>query len=126
MGRLWTYAIVLAVAIATATSAAEAAGKKIAVGKPRYRAKKHAAWKDKGRIVGPIRQCPGCEIKALDAKTKKVVKSVTVKPGGKGYELEWLEPGKYILLVTAEGCEALDVHDLVVKAGHDLRLVLEF
>lgn len=122
MARLCTFVIVLAVAIASA----EAAGKKIAAGKPRYKAKSGAAWRSKGRIVGPIRRCPGCEIKALDAKTKKIVKSVTVKPGGKGYEVEWLEPGKYILLVTAAGYEALDVHDLVVKAGQDLWLVLEF
>ena len=107
-------------------SAAEPDAKEIAAGKPVYRAKNHKAWKSKGRIVGIVRNCPGCEIKALDTKSKKAIKSVTLKTGGKAYELEWLNPGKYTLLVTAPGYEALDIHNLVVKAKHDLRVDLEF
>jgi hypothetical protein len=100
--------------------------KKIAAGKPSYKAKDHKAWRAKGRIVGVVKACPGCEVKALDAKTKKVVKTRTVKKDGKTYELEWLKPGKYILLVTAPGYQAHDVHKLVVKPKHDLRVDLEF
>ena len=62
----------------------------IAAGKPAYRPKDHEAWATKGRIVGIIRDCPGCTVQALDAETKKVVVSTTVAPGGKAYELEWL------------------------------------
>lgn len=100
--------------------------KKIAAGTPSYKAKDHKAWRAKGRIVGVVKGCPGCEVKALDATTKKVVKACTVKQGGKTYELEWLKPGKYILLVTASGYQAHDVHNLVVKAKNDLRVDLEF
>lgn len=109
-----------------ALMAADGSAKKIAAGKPVYRAKTHRAWKTKGRIVGAIRECPGCEVKALDPKTKKAIATFTVKPGGKAYELQWLRPGKYILLVTAAGYEALDVHNLVVRAKNDLRVDLEF
>ena len=100
--------------------------KKIAAGRPTYRPKNHRAWRSKGRIVGRVRDCPGCEVKALDAESKKTVKSHPVKPGGKAFELQWLTPGKYILLVTADGYEALDVHNLVVKAKNDLHVNIEF
>lgn len=100
--------------------------KKIASGKPRYRTKTAEAWKSRGRIVGRVRNCPGCKVKALDAKTKKPVESFSVKPGGESYELQWLPPGVYILLVTADGYEALDVHNLVVKVRKDLHVDLEF
>jgi len=100
--------------------------KKIAAGRPTYRPKNHRAWRSKGRIVGLVRGCPGCEVKALDAESKKTVKSHSVKPGGKAFELQWLTPGKYILLVTADGYEALDVHNLVVKAKNDLHVNIEF
>ena len=102
------------------------AAKKIEAGKPTYRAKTHKAWKERGRIVGRVRRCPGCTVKALDAKSKKAVKSFAVKPGGRVYELQWLKPGKYILLVTADGYEALDVHNLVVKAKNDLHVDIGF
>ena len=100
--------------------------KKIASSKPRYCPKNHQAWKEKGRFVGLVRNCPGGKVAALDAKTKKAVCSSTVKAGAKVYELEWLKPGKYILLVTAEGYEALDVHNLVIRAKNDIRIDLEF
>ena len=100
--------------------------KKIATGKPTYKAKEHEAWQAKGRIVGVVKGCPGCEVKALDAKTKKVVEACTVKQGGRAYELEWLKPGKYILLVTASGYQTHDVHNLVVKSKNDLHVNIEF
>ena len=100
--------------------------KNIAAGRPTYRAKSHRAWRSEGRIVGRVRDCPGCEVKALDAESKKTVKSHSVKPGGKSYELQWLKPGEYTLLVTADGYEVLDVHDLVVKAKNDLHVNIEF
>lgn len=100
--------------------------KKIRAGKPTYKAKDHEAWQAKGRIVGVVKACPGCEVKALDAKTKKTVKACVVKQGASTYEIEWLKPGKYILLITASGYEAHDVHRLVVKAKNDLRVDLEF
>lgn len=112
--------------VTQSADAADRGSKKIVAGKPTYKAKSHEAWQDKGRVVGIVRDCPGCEVKALDAKTKKAVKSFAVKRGGKVYELQWLQPGEYILLVTADGYEALDVHGLVVKAKHDLHVNIEF
>ena len=99
--------------------------KKIAAGKPARLSRPHAAWATKGRIVGKIRDCPGCTVKALDGQ-RNVVKSCQVKPKGGSYELEWLSPGIYTLLVTADGYEAFDVHGLEVKAKSDLRVDLEF
>ncbi len=103
-----------------------AAAKSITAGKPTYRPRNHAAWETKGRIVGRIRNNPGCEVQVLDATSKKTVKSCVVKQEGTTYELQWLEPGTYILVVKATGYETLDVHDLVVKAGNDLVVDLEF
>ena len=99
--------------------------KQIAAGKPTYRAKNHRAWREKGRIVGRMRQCPGCKVEARDAKGK-VVKSCSAKAKAGAYELEWLKPGKYTLRVTAKGYDTLVLKDLAVKAKNDLFVNLEF
>ena len=99
--------------------------KAIAAGKPVYRPKDHEAWAERGRIVGAIRECPGCEIDALDA-AGKVVASASVKAGAKAFELQWLAPGTYSLRVAATGYDTLTLANLVVKAKNDLRIDLEF
>jgi hypothetical protein len=93
--------------------------------KPKLKPKGHKAWAEKGRIVGPIRQCPGCEIDVLDAEGK-TVRSVRIREGGKAYEIEWLLPGTYTMRVAAKGFAPLELKGLVVKAKHDLWIVLEF
>jgi ferric-dicitrate binding protein FerR (iron transport regulator) len=106
---------------------AEGAGKKIVAGKPTYLPKDgHEAWKDKGRIVGLVRQCPGCKVEALDAEGKEVVKSSSVEAKGRVYELQWLSPGTYRLRVSADGYETLIVPGLVVKTDNDLSMNIEF
>ena len=100
--------------------------KAIAAGKPTYRSKGgHAAWKEKGRVVGRVSNCPGCEIDALDAGGK-IVASSRVKEGGKVYEIEWLKPGQYTLRVSARGREPLVIEGLEVKVNNDLWVNLEF
>ena len=102
-------------------------GKKIVAGKPTYAPKGDApAWAEKGRIVGLLRQCPGCTIEALDAAGEKVVISATAAAKAKAYELQWLAPGTYTLRVKAEGYAPLVVKGLEVKAKNDLRLSIEF
>ncbi|MDP6359908.1 MAG: carboxypeptidase-like regulatory domain-containing protein [Planctomycetota bacterium] len=103
----------------------EGAGKKIESGKPTLSPKNHEAWNEKGRIVGKIRQSPGCEVEALGAGGE-VVKSFEVKPAGKAFELEWLKPGEYKLRVTAKGYKTLVLDGLEVRARNDLRIDLEF
>ena len=106
---------------------AEGAAKKIVAGKATYLPKGgHEAWKEKGRIVGLVRQCPGCKVDALDAEGKEVVKSVSLEAKARGYELQWLSPGTYQLRVSADGYETLVVPGLVVKADNDLHLNVEF
>ncbi len=106
---------------------AEGAAKKIVAGKAAYLPKGgNEAWKEKGRVVGLVRQCPGCKIEALDAEGKDVVKSCSVDAKARGYELQWLAPGTYQLRVSADGYETLIVPDLVVKADNDLGLNIEF
>ena len=83
-------------------------------------------WAEKGRIVGLVRQCPGCTIQALDTDGKEVVLSTTVAAKKTTYELEWLKPGTYVLRVTADGYTPLVVDGLVVKAKNDLQMNIEF
>ncbi|MDP6507142.1 MAG: FecR domain-containing protein, partial [Planctomycetota bacterium] len=99
--------------------------KTIAHGKPALRPKTHKAWKDKGRIVGLVRNSPGFEVAALDAKGK-VVASAKLKQNAEAYELEWLQPGVYTLKVSAKGYQSLVMKALEVKARNDLRIDLEF
>ena len=109
------------------SQAGEAGGKKIVAGKTVYKPKgDNPAWAEKGRIVGLVRQCPGCTIQALDADGKEVVLSTTVAAKKTGYELEWLKPGTYVLRVTADGYTPLVVDGLVVKAKNDLQMNIEF
>jgi CubicO group peptidase (beta-lactamase class C family) len=98
---------------------------RIVAGKPTLGPRDHEAWKDNGRIVGLLRQCPGCKVEALNAEGE-VVKSHTVAAGGRSYELQWLSPATYSLRVTADGYDPLVLNDLTVKAKHDLRIDLEF
>jgi hypothetical protein len=97
----------------------------IAHSKPAYKPKNHRAWVEKGRVVGLVRNCPGCEIDALDAEGK-IVTSARVPEGGKVYELEWLAPGTYTIRVAAKGYEPLVLEGLVVKAKNDLWVSFEF
>lgn len=105
--------------------AAPAAQGRIEAGKPVYRAKKHKAWKHKGRIVGRVRNAPAFEITALDSDGK-VVASAKVEGKAKAYELQWLKPGVYTLRVSAKGYKTLEIKGLEVRAGHDLLVDLEF
>ena len=106
---------------------ATVAAKRIVAGKATYQSKgDNPAWKEKGRIVGLVRQCPGCKIEALDAEGKEVVKSTEVAAKGTTYELQWLSPGTYCVRVSADGYEPLVVKGLAVKAGNDLRMNIEF
>jgi len=100
--------------------------KVIHAGKPVYREKKHEAWAEKGRIIGPVRPgAPACKIEVLSA-TGAVVKSATLAKGAKGFELGFLDPGAYTLRVTAEGYPKLEVKGLAVRAKADLSLAIEF
>lgn len=105
--------------------AGEAPAGRIVAGTPAYRPKPHEAWAEKGRIVGLLRQCPGCELEALDA-AGKVVKSARVAAGAKAYELQWLVPGTYTVRVAASGYQTLTVSNVVVKAKNDLFMNIEF
>ncbi|HUT35106.1 MAG TPA: hypothetical protein VNE39_16565 [Planctomycetota bacterium] len=103
------------------------AGKRIVAGKATYKPKgDNPAWAEKGRIVGLVRQCPGCTIEVLDAEGKEVVLSTTVAAKGTVYELQWLKPGTYHVRVKAEGYAPLIVERLVVKAKNDLLMNIEF
>jgi len=105
---------------------AEAEAGTIAHGKPSYRSKGgNVHWKEKGRIVGKIQNCPGCEIDVLSADGK-IVKSTRVKTGGNVYEVEWLAPGTYTMRVAARGYKALVVDGLKVKTNNDLWMNLLF
>ena len=117
-------ALALVAGILSGAAAAEEL-KTIGHGKPRYVPKTHEAWAGKGRVVGLIRECPGCEIDLLDAEGKEV-KSVRIPAGGKAYELEWLAPGTYTVRVAARGYQPLTLKALEVKAKNDLRIDLEF
>ena len=100
---------------------------KIESGKPRYLVKKHDAWNSKGRIVGISKQTQPFKITILNS-AKKHVKAAEVeiqKDGKIVYEV-WLKPGTYIMLISAKGYETLDLKNLIVKKGHDLRIDLEF
>lgn len=97
----------------------------IAAGEPSWREQAGEAWAEQGRIVGPVRNSPGAEIHVLDAEGT-VVKSVGLRRGQNGYEIEWLAPGTYTLRVAARGCRTLELKSLEVKARHDLVIPLEF
>lgn len=100
---------------------------KIVAGKPQYVSKNAKAWKSKGRIVGTAKQAPDFKVTILMSEKRKVkeIEAEKLKDGGKAYEV-WLEPGSYIMVVSATGYESLDLKDLEVRKGNDLRIDLEF
>jgi len=97
---------------------------KIESAEPRYVPKTHDAWKDRGRIVGIGRDAPRF-IAELQTTNGCVVK-LTENEKRSAYELEWLTPGIYNLRIAAEGFRPLEIRELEVRAGNDLRIDLEF
>ena len=100
---------------------------KIGSSKVRYVKKDHEAWQSKGRIVGIAKDAPDFKVTVM-TPSKRVIKTVEaerLKKGNSTYEV-WLEPGIYIMLVSAGGYETLDLEGLEVRAGNDLRMDLEF
>lgn len=97
----------------------------IKAGKPQYRQKTAGAWRERGRIVGHVRQAPAFEVGAIDARGK-VAKAIEGKAGAKAYELEWLNPGVYTLRVRANGYHPLELPGLEVRSRHDLFVAVEF
>lgn len=104
---------------------AEAGGEGvIAASKPTVKERPEENWKGRARIVGRLRNAPAAEITVL--KGEDEVKSVRVKAGAKGYEIEWLEPGTYALRVEAKGCKALALPELELRANTDTLINIEF
>ena len=98
---------------------------KIEASEPKYVARTGEAWRERGRIVGHLRDAPACEIAAVDA-SGRVVKSTRPAKGARTYELQWLRPGVYTLRVSARGYKTLELKKLEVRARHDLFVHLEF
>ena len=96
-------------------------------GLPQYEIKNHENWASKGRIIGIAKNAPDFEVTILTSSKEEVANTVSekLKDGKKAYEV-WLKPGAYILVVKAAGYETTDFHKLEVRAGHDLRIDLEF
>lgn len=99
------------------------AGGVIEAGKARHVRKDHEAWKERGRIVGLAKQAPQFTLELRDSDGS-VAKLAQCAAGA--YELEWLEPGHYTMRVTAEGFVPREIEGIEVKAGHDVRIDLEF
>ena len=97
---------------------------KIEASEPRYVPKTHDAWKERGRIVGVAKDAPRfvVEVRTADGCVVKLKE----KEKGGAYELEWLTPGVYTLRIVAEGFRPLEIKELEVRAGNDLRIDLEF
>lgn len=79
---------------------------------------------DKGRIGGSLKHCPGCQIEVLGSNGL-AVKMLSVKRADPDYQVEWLEPGTYMLRVTGGGC-SVSVPNVSVQAMSDTRVDIEF
>jgi hypothetical protein len=79
------------------------------------------------RVIGAAKDAPDYKVTVLTSMIQPVRKvgSEALENGVKVYELS-LDPGIYILAVDAEGYETLDIKDIEVRPGHDLRLDLKF
>jgi hypothetical protein len=96
-------------------------------GRPIYRVKEQDEWNKKGRILGITKKDIAFKITIHDA-AKKIVKAAEVemhKKGKTAYEV-WLTPGTYTMKISAKGYKTLDLKNLLVKKGNDLRIDLEF
>lgn len=130
VNSLLAAALVICFLCSVASSAAEKQGSqlgKIEAGTPRYVSKDHKAWKSRGRIVGIAKEAPDFKVTILTSSKRhvKTAESEKLEDGGRAYEI-WLEPGSYILLISAVGYESLDIKNLEVRSGRDLRIDLEF
>ena len=131
--RAFTWASVAAVAVAVCAGAAfaeEGDGarrlKLIRATRPVYRAKDHAAWAQKGRLLGFAPKAPAFKV-LLTAPGKHKILGRADVPAGEGvYEFGWISPGTYRLDVTAKGYRALTLKDVKIKARSDVYINLDF
>jgi len=86
-------------------------------------------WDDKdiegkGRIVGRVKNCPGCTIELRDEKQKplKIIKVVRNDPD---YTIEWVPAGVYFLHVSG-GDYLVTVPNVTVEAKGDTHVDLAF
>lgn len=96
-------------------------------GKPVYRVKAQDEWNTKGRIIGFAQKIIAFKITIHNAE-KKLVKAAEVemeKKGKTAYAV-WLAPGRYTMKISAKGYKNLDLKNVLVKKGHDVKIDLEF
>lgn len=93
-------------------------------GQPTYQERDHEPWRERGRIVGHLRNSPGARIEVL--RGDDVVAVIEVRVGALAYETDMLRPGVYGLRVRAEGYEPLEVREIEVRARADVFVALEF
>lgn len=100
------------------------------VSKPIYRQRDAIAWKTHGRIVGQISNQPAkftVSIFIATAKedgdpyrTDEFIGDISV------YETGWLPPGRYRLVIEAEGFAPYTVPEVEVRKGFDCIMDIKF
>ena len=96
-------------------------------GRPVYRVKAKDEWNTKGRIIGFAQKNIAFKITIHNAE-KKLVKAAEVemeKEGKTAYEV-WLAPGLYTMKISSKGYKSLDLKNVLVKKGHDVKIDLKF
>ena len=117
---------------------APAANKKVgmfktvdSVTKPEYLKRKGAAWKKRTRLVGLVKKAPAKfiirfeDVNEMDPE-KIVVLSQECNGNLTVYETDWLRPGTYNIIITAEGYQDFPIKKVQLKARSDCLINILF
>jgi hypothetical protein len=99
--------------------------KLIKAGNPHYRDQHGTQWQMKGRIVGDVKNSQDFTIVAYDRRGY-VAEKFKGSNRSRNYEIQWLSPGIYTLIIKAPGYGISKLPGLRVKARSDLVMDLTF
>ncbi len=97
---------------------------------PVYRQRSAVAWKTHGRIVGRLANPPEKFtlniFKSTDKEDAEPYKVEELSGDVSVYETGWLLPGKYRIVVTAEGFTNYTIQEVEVRKGFDCIMDIKF
>jgi len=101
--------------------------KEIEFASPKYLQRKAKFWERGGRLVGVLNRAPEkFTIEVRKAGTADAVLTETHYGWLSIYETALIPPGKYSIVVKAEGFKAQTLKSLEIKAGSDCILDIKF
>ncbi|MFC1805711.1 carboxypeptidase-like regulatory domain-containing protein [Planctomycetota bacterium] len=122
--RLALWGVPLCLLLAAAAGRGEPI-RKVLWGFPTRAPHEETKHKNEGRIVGLVKECPGCRIEIFTTN-QGVVQTIELNVGEGEYTSAWLDTGDYTIRLSADGWPILNCPGLTVENGSDTSINFGF